>query len=188
MANGQMRPNKKIIKRLQGKRAYSKRNTNYFIGKFSYSFMSSSSTKLPFPPTVGQLYARTLWDPTPTTTLKSERQLAYALGYPADWRVERTVTSVDGKSIIRDRIHAKFGKKTQSQYTWFHHEAAQQAAMQLEQEETMDGSHLLPPVPLYTKGDDIEVLYEEKWYAATITKRKKQADNFLYSVVVRLFF
>ena len=150
--------------------------------------MSSSSTKLPFPPTVGQLYARTLWDPTPTTTLKSERQLAYALGYPADWRVERTVTSVDGKSIIRDRIHAKFGKKTQSQYTWFHHEAAQQAAMQLEQEETMDGSHLLPPVPLYTKGDDIEVLYEEKWYAATITKRKKQADNFLYSVVVRLFF
>lgn len=142
-------------------------------------------SKLPFPPTVAQLYAKILWDPKPTTTVKSERQLAYALGYPSDWRVERTVTSVNGKSVINDRIHALFGKKKKSQYTWFHHEAAQQAAAQLEQEGTLEGSHLLPPVPLYTKGDAVEVIYEGKWWAAYITKRKKQGDNFLYSVVVR---
>jgi hypothetical protein len=148
---------------------------------------SSSKSKLPFPSTVSELYSRALWDPKPTTTLKSERQLSYALGYPADWRVARTVTTKDGKSVIRDRIHALLGKsKKQSQYTWFHHEAAQQAALQLEQEGTMNGSHLLPPMPLYTKGDVIEVKYEEKWHAATVTKRKKQADLFLYYVVVCL--
>lgn len=143
----------------------------------------SSSSKLPFPPTVAQLYARALWDPKPTTTLKSKKQLAYALGYPLDWRVVRTVEHVkDGSSIVRDRIHAT-GKKNKSQYTWFQHEAAQAAAAQLEQEGgTLDGSHLLPPMPLYTKGDVIEVQYEEKWYEATITKRKKQADEFVYSV------
>jgi hypothetical protein len=145
----------------------------------------SSSSKLPFPPTVAQLYARALWDPKPTTSLKSQKQLAYALGYPLDWRVERTVeVTEDGKkSILRDRIHAT-GKKNKSQYTWFHHEAAQLAAAQLEEEgvTTLDGSHLLPPTPLYTKGDLIQVQYEGKWWASTITKRQKRADNFLYSV------
>lgn len=146
----------------------------------------TSSSKLPFPLTVTQLYSRALWDPKQTTTLKSERQLAYALGYPADWRVSRIVTAKDGKSVIRDRIHAIFGKsKKRSQYTWFHHEAAQQAALLLEQEGTLNGSHLLPPMPLYTKGDVVEVSYDNKWYAASISKRKKQADLFLYSVVVR---
>jgi hypothetical protein len=149
--------------------------------------MSTASKKLLFPPTVSQLYAKALWDPKPTTTPKSQKQLAYALGYPAGWRVERTVTTnKEGKSIIRDQIHALFGKSSsnQSQYTWFHHEAAQHAALQLEQEGTLTGSHLLPPVPLYTKGDVIEVNWEDKWYDATITRRKKKADYFFYSVVV----
>mmetsp|Transcript_30464 Transcript_30464/g.86918 ORF Transcript_30464/g.86918 Transcript_30464/m.86918 type:complete len:374 (+) Transcript_30464:146-1267(+) len=144
--------------------------------------MTSDPTKLPFPPSVAQLYARAFWDPKPTTTTKSERQLAYALGYPDDWRVERTVEYKDGSPIIRDRIHALFGKRTKSQYTWFHHEAAQAAAAKLESEGTIDESHLLPPTPLYAKGDVVQVHWEGKWYEATILKRKKQADSFLYSV------
>eukprot|EP00980_Cylindrotheca_fusiformis_P029189 scaffold22748_cov182-Cylindrotheca_fusiformis.AAC.3 len=144
----------------------------------------TDSPKLPFPPTVTQLYSRALWDPRPTTTLKSEKQLAYALGYPSDWRVERKIAARDGKSVIRDQIHAMFGKgKKQSYYTWFHHAAAQRAALQLEEEGNINGSHLLPPIPLYTKGDVVEVNYEGKWYASTITKRKKMADLFVYSVV-----
>ena len=142
--------------------------------------MPDNSSKLPFPPTVAQLYARALWDPKPTKTMKSQKQLAYALGYPVGWRVERVVTTQDDKKTIRDRIHAV--GKNKSKYTWFHHEAAQLAAVQLEQEGTMEGSHLLPPMPLYTKGDIVQVNYEGKWYDATITKRKKVADDFLYSV------
>ena len=72
---------------------------------------------LSYPLSVAQLYARAFWDPKPTTNETSERQLAYALGYPDDWRVERTVEfDKDGVPIIRDRIHALFGKKIKSQY------------------------------------------------------------------------
>lgn len=139
-----------------------------------------------FPPSPAELYSRALWDPKPTNSLKTERQLAYALGYPSNWRVERTVVRKDGKNVIRDTIHARHGKtsKKQSNFTWFNHEAAQKAALEFEQEGTMGGSHLLPAVPLYTKGDVVEVLWEGKWYAGSVTKRKKQADLFFYSVVV----
>lgn len=139
-----------------------------------------------FPPSPAELYSKALWDPKPTSSLKNERQLAYALGYPSDWRVERTVIRKDGKYVIRDTIHARFGKtsKQQSNYTWFNHEAAQKAARELEQEGSLSGSHLLPAMPLYTKGDVVEVMWEGKWYAASITKRKKQGDLFLYSVIV----
>lgn len=138
-----------------------------------------------FPPTPAELYSRALWDPTPTSSVKTERQLAYALGYPSDWRVERTVVDKDGKTVIKDTIHALSGtSKKRCKYMWFNHEAAQKAARELEQEGTVSGSHLLPPVPMFTKGDLVEVLWEDKWYAASITKRKKQADSFLYSVMV----
>jgi hypothetical protein len=141
------------------------------------------SAKLPFPPSVAQLYAKALWDPKPTSTTKSQKQLAYALGYPLDWRVERFVEKgEDGASIIRDRIHAMTGKKKTMQCTWFHHDAAQKAAQELEETGNLEGSHLLPPTPLYTKGDIIQVQYEGKWWDATITKRKKQGDEFVYSV------
>jgi len=46
---------------------------------------------------------------------------------------------------------------------------------------TTTGSHLLPPTPLYAKGDVIQVLYDGKWWEATITKRKKKDDEFYYS-------
>lgn len=183
---------------------------------------NSSGTKIQqrrilLPPTVAQVYARALWDPTPTTTSISQRKLAYALGYPIDWRVERIVEIDEetGKPIIRDRIHATGGKKNQIKYMWLHHEAAQRAALRLEQEGTLNpigggtttgettgsgtikagnksssnatattatGSHLLPPTPLYNKGDIVQVLYDGSWWEATITKRKKQADAFLYGV------
>jgi len=142
----------------------------------------TNGSKLPFPPTIAQLFARAFWDPKPTLTVKSQRQLAYALGYPDDWRVERKVEYKDGNPIIQDTIHALLGKKTKTRYTWLHHEAAQAAAAKLESEGNLDESHLLPPVPLYAKGDMVQVQWEGKWYNATILKRKKQGDSFLYSV------
>ena len=159
---------------------------------------------MPPPLTVSQLYARALWDPKPTTTELEEKQLAYALGYPMDWRVERTVTyeAVSGeggssssatsrKAVISDRIHAMGGKKRQTLYTWLNHEAAQAAVAELEETgETQLGktigtstSHLLPPKAKYNKGDLVMVHYEDTWWDATVTKRKKVGDEFVYSVL-----
>lgn len=139
--------------------------------------------KIRFPPTVAQLYARAFWDPKPTLSVKSQRQLAYALGYPSDWRVERSIDhNEDGAPIIQDRIHAFIGKKQKILHTWLHHEAAQAAAADLEAEISPEGSHLLPPVPKYAKGDVVQVEWEGKWYEATILKRKKHGDAFRYSV------
>jgi hypothetical protein len=138
-----------------------------------------------------------------------EKQLAYALGYPMDWRVERTVTYSTGEHnyhkkgvpVIRDRIHAVGGKKNKTKFMWLNHEAAQKAALLYQQEGTLTpaavtddnnnknttststtGSHLLPPTPLYKKGDVVQVLYENKWFEATVTKRKKKDDEFYYGV------
>jgi len=145
--------------------------------------MADTSEKILLPPTLAQLYARAFWDPKPTVSIKSQRQLAYALGYPEDWRVERNVHfKEDGVAVIQDRIHALLGKKQKCQYTWLHHEAAQAAAAEWEAQEAIEGSHLLPPVPKYSKGDIVQVEWEGKLYEATIQKRKKQGDSFLYSV------
>ncbi|KAG7355740.1 hypothetical protein IV203_000426 [Nitzschia inconspicua] len=154
-------------------------------------------TVYPFPPTAAQLYCRAMFDPKPTTTETSQKQLAYALGYPMDWRVERTIAydETSGKPIIRDRIHALGGKKNKTKFVWFNHEAAQKAAALFAEEGTLTpttlpsninnnntGSHLLPPAPLYAKGDVVQVSYEGKWWEAQITKRKKKDDEFFYSV------
>jgi len=145
-----------------------------------------------------------MFDPHPTETVISQKQLAYALGYPMDWRVERTVINEEGtnKNIIKDRIHALGGKKKQTKYMWLHHEAAQKAALLFEKEGTLDpsamengsnnnnnnnatGSHLLPPIARFKKGELVQVNYEDKWWAATVTKRpkKKNDDEFYYSVI-----
>jgi hypothetical protein len=168
-------------------------------------------TAYPFPPTPAQLYSRAMFDPKPTTTETSQKQLAYALGYPMGWRVERTIVynreeTTNGKPIIRDRIHALGGKKNKTKFMWLNHEAAQKAAAIFAQEGTLTppataattttstsnnskdaaaastGSHLLPPTPLYAKGDVVQVQYEGKWWEAQITKRKKKDDEFFYSV------
>ncbi|VEU44782.1 unnamed protein product [Pseudo-nitzschia multistriata] len=106
------------------------------------------------PPTIAQIYAKALYDPRPTTTVVAQKQLAYALGYPMDWRVERTIVEEgggdgDGTSknenekkpatiVIKDRIHALGGKRNQTKYTWLNHEAAQKAALLFEKEGTLD--------------------------------------------------
>jgi hypothetical protein len=159
---------------------------------------SMTMTVLPFPPTVAQLYSRAMFDPHPTTTETSQKQLAYALGYPMGWRVERTITKdqTTGMPIIRDRIHALGGKKNKTKFMWLNHEAAQKAAAILAQEGTLTpptstsnnssdtntGSHLLPPMPKFAKGDVVQVSYEGKWWEAQITKRKKKDDEFFYGV------
>lgn len=168
-----------------------------------------SSSRLP--PTISQIYAKAMFDPNPTKTIISQKQLAYALGYPMDWRVERTVIVEEGtrKKIIRDRIYALGGKKNQTKYMWLHHEAAQKAALFFVKEGTLDpnavqdvnangnnnansnssgraqGSHLLPPIARFKKGEIVQIHYEDKWWAATITKRpkKKNDDEFYYSVI-----
>ena len=120
--------------------------------------MARTSSKLKFPLSVSQIYSNALWDPKPTTSQLSEKQLAYALGYPSDWRVERKVIATeDGKRVISDRIHLSTTKR---QFTWLHHDAAQAAAQQAAQDGNIDASHLMPPVPLYAKGDEIQVQYE----------------------------
>jgi hypothetical protein len=154
-------------------------------------------TVLPFPPTTTQLYSRAMFDAHPTTTETSQKQLAYALGYPMDWRVERTIAKDESTDtpIICDRIHALGGKRNKNKLMWLNHEAAQKAAAILAQEGTLTpptsnhnnsnndtGSHLLPPIPKYTKGDVVQVNYEGKWWEAQITKRKKKDDDFFYGV------
>eukprot|EP00536_Pseudo-nitzschia_multiseries_P015642 jgi/Psemu1/247013/estExt_Genewise1.C_9250023 len=156
------------------------------------SSSSSSSVSL-LPPTISQMYAKAMFDPRPTKTILSQKQLAYALGYPMDWRVERTiVVEEDTKTkVIKDRIHARGGKKNQTKYTWLHHEAAQKAALiggaqtQTQTQTQTTGSHLLPATPLYKKGDIVMVKYKDKWWSATVTKKpkKKNDDEFFYNVI-----
>ena len=153
-------------------------------------------------PTISQIYAKAMFDPRATKTIISQKQLAYALGYPMDWRVERNVIIEEGKKIIKDRIHALGGKKNQTKYMWLHHEAAQKAALFFEKEGTLDptavedsnanvikdgstGSHLLPPIARFKKGEIVQVKYDDKWWAATVSKKpkKKNDDEFYYSVV-----
>ncbi|MGK3741347.1 MAG: hypothetical protein ACI8RD_006954 [Bacillariaceae sp.] len=170
--------------------------------------------------TISQIYAKALYDPRPTKTSTSQKQLAYALGYPMDWKVERNVIEevVDEKKkrvIIKDRIHALGGKRNQTKYMWLHHEAAQKAAARFAVEGTLDptitstetgaveipnskksdttasaninntGSHLLTPTALYSKGDIVQVNYDDEWWSATVLKKpkKKNGDEFFYSVL-----
>uniref|UniRef100_A0A7S4EIH5 Agenet domain-containing protein n=1 Tax=Pseudo-nitzschia australis TaxID=44445 RepID=A0A7S4EIH5_9STRA len=159
------------------------------------------------PLTISQIYTKALFDPRPTETVISQKQLAYALGYPMDWRVERTIiieeTDDTKTKIIKDRIHALGGKKNQTKYMWLHHEAAQKAALLFEKEGTLDpsavegssntnnnntnnsntntntttGSHLLPATALFKKGDIVMVKYEDKWWSATVTKKPKKKND-----------
>jgi len=103
--------------------------------------------------------------------------------------------------IIKDRIHADIGKKNQTKkHMWLHHEAAQKAAAKFRVDGTLEhtadtnelatatasSSHLLVPTPLYSKGDSIEVKYENTWYSGVITRKpkyKKNDDEFVYSVL-----
>ena len=190
--------------------------------------------------TISQIYAKALYDPHPTKTSTSQKQLAYALGYPMDWKVERKIIEEevvvdvedhDGEDedrnnkvkklkrvIIKDRIHALGGKRNQTKYMWLHHEAAQKAAARFVVEGTLDptitttgtgtgadeitnnnkksdtttntntnntGSHLLTPTALYSKGDIVQVMYDDEWWSATVLKKpkKKNGDEFFYSVL-----
>ena len=143
--------------------------------------MAKTSSKFEFPLNVSQIYSNALWDPTPTTSQLSEKQLAYALGYPSEWRVERKVISTeDGKKVIIDRIQLTTNKK---HFTWLNHDAAQAAALRAAEDGNIEGSHLMPPVPLFAKGNEIQVQYESKWYNGVILKRKKKEDRFLYTVL-----
>jgi len=118
---------------------------------------------------------KALWDPHPTGTDLRARQLAAALGYPLGWRVVRTIE----EQCIVDRIYS-----ARSDMMWVHHEAAMQAAEQLYHDESLNfkGGHYLPRLPLYDKGDKVQVLYEGEWWDAKILRRKEHPDGFRYQV------
>lgn len=148
--------------------------------------------------TVQEYYSKALWDPTPTN--KSDlraRQLAVALGYPPSWRVVRRLVGNNNHNtnntnnsnntnngiIIVDRIYA--GKPSTGCDMWFNHEAALQAAEKWTDESTpfdCKGGHMLPRVPLYQKGDKVQVKYEGSWWDATIMRRKDHLEGFRYQV------
>jgi len=70
---------------------------------------------------------------------------------------------------------------------WYHHEAAMRAAQEWDDEESTPfqykGGHLLKRLPLFQKGDKVQVWYEDEWWNATILRRKEDADgNYLYQV------
>jgi hypothetical protein len=133
-----------------------------------------------------QVMARALRDPRPTTTSKSERQLAIALGYPSTWHVVRRIERMEeeSKNIIVDRVYA--GNPSSNVDMWFNHDAARQASMEWKEGESTGyehkGGHLLPRKARFSKGDEVEVHYEGGWYAATIVKRKEYEDGFRYVV------
>jgi hypothetical protein len=175
--------------------------------------------------TVLNIMARALWDPHPTVNDDKQAQyLAAALGYPPGWRVLRTVTTTatpetlskdaenattttsqaqPHKLIVADVICA--GHPSSGCDTWFHHEAAMEAAadwvanVQNGTDDTTDnnnnndtpvtvpcfhykGGHLLPRKPLYDKGDKVQVLYEGAWWDAKIVRRKEYTEGFRYQV------
>lgn len=160
--------------------------------------------------------SRALWDPQPTKTDLRARQLAVALGYPASWRVVRTLepfgvpsrtatTENDSPSnaaavappkrtdrtsknaapyCIVDHIYA--GKPGTGCDTWYHHQAAMAAAATWEDATSTpfdsNGGHLLPRLPLYAKGDKVQVLYENEWWDGSILRRKDYKDGFKYQI------
>jgi hypothetical protein len=141
--------------------------------------------------TVLRIMGKALWDTRPTTTDLAARQLAVALGYPESWRVVRNVETDKSASeapskskIIVDRIYA--GLPDSGCDMWFHHQAAMQvAAAWVDEESTpfdQKGGHLLPRLPLFNKGDLVQVLYAEEWWDAKVLKRKEDFDTYRYQV------
>jgi hypothetical protein len=126
---------------------------------------------------------RALWDPNPTRTDLQSRQLAAALGYPSPWRVVR---SIDDGHLV-DRIYS--GKPGSGCDTWFNHAGAMEAATLWDDPTICDqtpfafkGGHLLPMLPLFDKGDKVQVLYEGEWWDAKIWRRKEYPGLFKYQV------
>jgi hypothetical protein len=134
--------------------------------------------------TVLNVLGRAFWDPTPTGTDLRARQLAAAMGYPTTWRVVRTVDTIQGRSMIADRIYA--GKPDTDCDAWFHHEAAMKAAAAWNDESSTAfsnaGGHLLPREPLFDKHDKVQVMYEGEWWDAKVLRRKTHNEGFRYQV------
>lgn len=138
--------------------------------------------------TVLDFTGRAFWDPKPTRTDLRARQLATALGYPTSWRVVRTIEETpgeeeDGRKCIVDRIYS--GPPGVSDM-WYHHEAAMAAAEKWDDttstQHDSKGGHLLPRQPLYAKKDKVQVLYEGKWWDATVQRRVEKPDGYKYTV------
>jgi hypothetical protein len=134
--------------------------------------------------TVLNVLGRAFWDPTPTGTDLRARQLAAAMGYPTTWRVVRTVDTIQGRSMIADRIYA--GKPDTDCDAWFHHEAAMKVAAAWNDESSTAfsnaGGHLLPREPLFDKHDKVQVMYEGEWWDAKVLRRKTHNEGFRYQV------
>jgi hypothetical protein len=78
---------------------------------------------------------------------------------------------------IQDVIYAGNPKKGVDR--WYNHEAAMVAALTSTGDNPFQfkGGHLTKVVPKFQKGDEVEVKYGRKWYAAKIVKRKEAPEG-----------
>lgn len=78
---------------------------------------------------------------------------------------------------IEDVVYAGNPKKGVDR--WYNHEAAMVAALTSTGDNPFQfkGGHLTKIVPKFQKGDDVEVKYGRKWYAAKIVKRKEAPEG-----------
>jgi hypothetical protein len=123
---------------------------------------------------MNEFVATLLKEAPPTTCQQDEKYLAVALGYPVGWHVVRAHDKTD-------TIYA--GNPRRGVDTWFHHEAAWEAAAEWDVKKSTpydsNGGHLLPKQAKYQKGDAVQVRYQKVWYGATVTKRQKHGRDFL---------
>jgi hypothetical protein len=125
-------------------------------------------------------------DPTKVDTVKQEGPAeAITASRPTTTTTAATNPPVIiARKCIVDRIYA--GKPGTGCDMWFHHGAAMAAAAEWDPESSTPfdcgGGHLLPRLPLYSKGDKVQVLYEGKWWDATVHRRKGDRTGYKYGV------
>jgi len=129
-----------------------------------------------------------------TTDAISELRLARSLGYPKSWHVVRSLiphpTATDtgtgtGAHLIQDRIFA--GDPAENADLYYNHSAAFERAATWKEGESGpwddEGGQMLPKEAKYRKGTSVQVLFDGKWYNATITKVGEFTDDIRYTVL-----
>lgn len=126
--------------------------------------------------------------PVATTDATSELRLARSLGYPKSWHVVRTLIPNPAERdaakqlIVQDRIFA--GDPAENADLYYNHSAAFERAVSWKDEDSGpwddEGGQMMPKEARYKKGANIQVLFEGKWYNATITKVGEFTDDIRY--------
>lgn len=128
---------------------------------------------------------------TATTDATSERRLARALGYPKTWHVVRglvpnpSIQNGGGAVLVQDRIFA--GDPAQNADLYCNHGAAFGASLRWDDDESTpyddNGGHMLTKEPRYASGRMVQVLFDDEWYDATVTKVQRKEGDVKYSII-----